>query len=357
MKLLKNNDGLTLVELMVSIAIGSMILLATVTVLLLGFRIQHNTTKSVTQQYTARTVVTLLENLASEGSVDKIERQLDGSWKIYTESKGVRLSYSSEYQTIYLGDLETPMLENVVASYLTLKNKLLTISFEDNDNTYSTSIYCRFTPDTGLNDEDFVGSPNDFKGSSSDLDEQIKTAKNNLLNLLLTQVGNHGGVLSSQCGPCPTCKSYVFFSEWYIGSYAVNPSWNANTPWCACFVSWGLAHTNLVAPEVNWFANVDLFMDYFINRQKELDDEGQGKNCWKANPAVGDLIFFDMTKSGKNDPSHVGVVLNVKDNIVTTIEGNSADMVAIREYKLDDPRILGYGDPWAAQKPANSQTD
>ena len=75
MKLWKNNDGLTLVELMVSIAIGSMILLATVTVLLLGFRIQHNTTKSVTQQYTARTVVTLLENMSAEGSFNGVRRE------------------------------------------------------------------------------------------------------------------------------------------------------------------------------------------------------------------------------------------------------------------------------------------
>ena len=43
---------------------------------------------------------------------------------------------------------------------------------------------------------------------------------------------------------------------------------------------------------------------------------------------------------------------------IITIEGNSADVVAIREYDLSDSRILGYGDPWAAKDhPPTNTTD
>ena len=76
------------------------------------------------------------------------------------------------------------------------------------------------------------------------------------------------------------------------------------------------------------------------------------KNCWKSkdsSPVPGDLIFCDMVNGTDDNPSHMGAVLSVNSGKVTTIEGNSADMVAVREYDLEDPRIIGYGDPWAAQ--------
>jgi peptidoglycan hydrolase-like protein with peptidoglycan-binding domain len=39
------------------------------------------------------------------------------------------------------------------------------------------------------------------------------------------------------------------------------------------------------------------------------------------------------------------LVVAVSDSYVTTIEGNTSDMVAKRTYRLSDPNIFGYGRP------------
>ena len=52
------------------------------------------------------------------------------------------------------------------------------------------------------------------------------------------------------------------------------------------------------------------------------------------------MIFFDYDGL---DPDHVGIVLTVVDDYIYTIEGNTADMVAVRKYTVNDPRIMGYG--------------
>lgn len=62
-----------------------------------------------------------------------------------------------------------------------------------------------------------------------------------------------------------------------------------------------------------------------------------------TSPQKGDLIFFDWDKSG--DADHVGFVLSIDGNIITTIEGNSSDMVKKNTYFVGDTRILGYGRP------------
>lgn len=365
----RRNDGLTLVELMVSITIGSLIMLAASTVLLLGFRINHQTTKSVTQQHTARTVITLLENMATEGSFNKVERDSDGSWKVGVEAEDtmgfsqVLLSYSSTNQTIYTGEYDTPILENVIASYVMWENKVLTISLEDDEQTYTSSVYCRTTSMSGganFNSGDYSFTSSEGSGVFFEvlLEEKIQ----NFLEALISQVGMRGGIINHGEGPCTDlqnhiCKDYNFFSEWYIGGYsdsAAAKGWGADTAWCGCFISWGLSQKGigLAAPDgaAKWFANVDSFMSYFT-------DQSEDKGCWKkagSTPSAGDLIFFNMISDDKTNPSHMGAVLKVENGIVYTIEGNSADMVAVREYSINDARIIGYGDPWAAQTGTNN---
>ena len=179
----KKHDGTTLVELMIAIAIGSMILLATSSVLLLGLRIHHKTTETVTQQYTARTVITMLENLATEGDVSKVGNAQDGSWKLYDRSYNVILSYSKELQTIYTGDHENPMLENVSASSVVLENNLLTVELEHDESKYQSSIFCRTVPADAKNEEEQVPSDNT---------DRYAEQKKNFVNHLLKQEGAMG---------------------------------------------------------------------------------------------------------------------------------------------------------------------
>ena len=368
----RKNEGLTLVELIVSMAIGTMIFAATTTVLLLGFRIHARTTESITQQYTARTVMTMLEDLAANGTIDDIERRSNGSWIVRDKNDQILLSYDGLEQIIYTGaypvtgsddQTGTPILENVVASYVLLKDDLLTISLEDPDRTYTSSVYYRARKDGQVNN-DFKPEDKEDQIANSTIVQDYSQERKTLLTILNSQAGSYGGIINHDTRPCDTstkicgkqlCHNFTFFSQWYVNGYEDNPGWSAETPWCGCFVSWGLSHIDSLEKQGTndrWFANVDDFMAYFTRNTNKA-------TCWKsagATPVAGDLIFFNMISDERDNPSHMGVVLsvNTRDGIVTTIEGNSADMVAVREYPLDDSRILGYGDPWAAQKTPQS---
>lgn len=64
---------------------------------------------------------------------------------------------------------------------------------------------------------------------------------------------------------------------------------------------------------------------------------------WRAtNPEPGDQIFFTYAPG---EYSHTGIVELVSNGTVTTIEGNTSDQVARRQYTLWSSNIAGYGRP------------
>ena len=63
---------------------------------------------------------------------------------------------------------------------------------------------------------------------------------------------------------------------------------------------------------------------------------------YKSGPETGDQIFFG---TGWDNVYHTGLVVKVENGIVYTIEGNTSDMVAERQYPLNSPKIFGYGRP------------
>lgn len=58
----------------------------------------------------------------------------------------------------------------------------------------------------------------------------------------------------------------------------------------------------------------------------------------KGDPKKGDAIVFD----GAGGQGHVGIVKEIKDGKVITLEGNSDDEVKEKSYALTDPKIQGY---------------
>lgn len=58
-------------------------------------------------------------------------------------------------------------------------------------------------------------------------------------------------------------------------------------------------------------------------------------------PVAGDLIFFDWGNDGSIN--HVGIVVNVENGFVNTIEGNSSNKVQRRRYAIGESAIYGYG--------------
>lgn len=63
---------------------------------------------------------------------------------------------------------------------------------------------------------------------------------------------------------------------------------------------------------------------------------------FRSGPERGDQIFFG---SDWDHVNHTGLVVDVRGGRVFTIEGNTSNMVAERNYAVDDPGIFGYGRP------------
>lgn len=58
-------------------------------------------------------------------------------------------------------------------------------------------------------------------------------------------------------------------------------------------------------------------------------------------PQPGDQIFYGET----GDEGHTGLVIEVSDKTVTTIEGNVQNQVLLLRHSIDDKTIVGYGRP------------
>lgn len=136
----------------------------------------------------------------------------------------------------------------------------------------------------------------------------------------------------SQIGVKEIPQNEVKYNTWYYGR-VVNGSQYA---WCAVFISWlanqcGIMNTLIPSHSgcgtgVNWFKNRGLWIN------------GGNK------PNKGDIIYFKPTIKGAIS-SHVGIVVDVDSNSVTTVEGNKANQVKKCKYSLGFSQILGYGTP------------
>lgn len=78
------------------------------------------------------------------------------------------------------------------------------------------------------------------------------------------------------------------------------------------------------------------------------------KDQFVSDPQPGDQIFFGKRKNGKISWLHTGIVTDVSDTRVYTIEGNTnsgpdvisnGGAVVSKSYLLTNPSIMGYGRP------------
>lgn len=334
----RNNSGFTMVELLVTVAVSSIVLAAAASLMLLGLRVHQTTQKEAGEQQTVRIVLSALEDLSASGKIYRVEPLSDG-WQLQGKtadgkSGAVLLRYKSGTLTSGTSG-DQVLLDNLRGAQVILDGSLVTFSFSTAAHSYSTSVFCR----TGI-EGDSVGKAeaqekldklkNQTLPVSTTLTEAQKKARFEFLKTLAGQYGSRGEILPENTSP------YKYFSEWYIDRYEGHPGWNKNTPWCACFLSWAAAQqpgeTFDGAPPR--FANVDDGMNTF-QTQKKWRDRG-------ATPIPGDYVFFDW--DGGTDPDHVGAVLCVDENgYLYTIEGNSSGRVALNCYPKNDPRIMGYG--------------
>ena len=111
-------------------------------------------------------------------------------------------------------------------------------------------------------------------------------------------------------------------------------------PWCGSFVMWVFAKANLKIPNcVSTAAGAQKFKD---------------QNRWTEKPARGLIAFMDFPHDGIDRISHVGIVIDVKENSIITVEGNTSGtgdqrhggMVMIKERTIGKGSpVVGFGIP------------
>lgn len=327
MRIKNDQAGLTLVELLVTIVVASIVTLSACTMLLFGLRINNQSTKNSMGQNTVQVLMEALEDVAAEAEDLAIVNNPD-SWKVIDIANGgekVLFWFDSEKQAVFTGDslVQIPFLQGVYSSFATLdENGLITFSVETASGSYTTSIYRRLacTPQDDVAVKNLVTA---YQG----IDTSTATQLELFLHNLMMEYGSLGEIKENNS------DSYQYYSEWYLrnkGGYTDNPSWNKNTPWCACYISWAVNRTS--ANKMPEFAHVDKMASYF-----------ETNNLFSTSGKVGDVVFFDW--DADDVPQHVGIVLSISEDsdYFYTIEGNSAGRVAIRKYAAGDPRIIGYG--------------
>lgn len=328
----RNNSGFTMVELLVTVAVSSIVLAAAASLMLLGLRVHQTTQKEAGEQQTVRIVLSALEDLSASGKIYRVEPLSDG-WQLQGKTAdgtpgAVLLRYNSGKLTSGTSG-DQVLLDNLRGARVDLDGSLVTFTFATAAHSYSTSVFCR----TGI-DGDSVGKVEAQEKldelKKPNLTDAEKKARFEFLKTLAGQYDSRGEIKNGS-------GDYTYFSQWYIDGYDNHPGWNQYTPWCGCFLSWAAdqqkASINGDPPS---FADVDKGMADFQNNRKwrEPNDE-------ENKPIPGDYVFFDW--DGGKDPDHVGAVLCVEGNFLYTIEGNSGGKVAVNRYPLSDSRIVGYG--------------
>lgn len=102
----------------------------------------------------------------------------------------------------------------------------------------------------------------------------------------------------------PPNSNKVKYNDWYYGREVQGSQY----PWCATFVSWLYRDTN-IAPKT---ASCISMLSWF-----------EQKNQVVTNPQPGDIVFFKYSTNNRRT-NHVGIVLEVNGNVITTIEGNTS---------------------------------
>lgn len=107
---------------------------------------------------------------------------------------------------------------------------------------------------------------------------------------------------------------------------------NTPGPWCAYFVSWLAQQSGApVGADGKGTGYVPTLLDWG-KQTGRFTASGSGA------PQPGDIVIF----SRGGVPGHTGIVERADGGTVHTIEGNTSNMVARREYGAGDSQIIGY---------------
>lgn len=139
------------------------------------------------------------------------------------------------------------------------------------------------------------------------------------------------GVAKTQVGYTEIGNNYTKYNEWF-GSLS---GYGKNYAWCQTFVAWCANQAGIPTSMIPRVSGTVSGMDFF---KKNGTWNGAGYT-----PSKGDIIYFRSGSS--NSGYHVGIVSDVANGTIYTIEGNSSDKVSTHSYSVSSSKIAGYGCP------------
>lgn len=176
-------------------------------------------------------------------------------------------------------------------------------------------------------------------------EEEIKMTEADAINKVITiaqaEVGYHEKTSNYILDDKTANSGSGNYTKYARDLDAINGFYNGaknGYAWCDVFVDWcfvkafgaELAMKMLYQPIYSLGAGCTFSLGYY----KE-------NNAFSYSPKIGDQIFF----GNSYESTHTGIVVNIENNIVYTIEGNTSDGVYYRNYSIGSSNILGYGTP------------
>ncbi len=178
-------------------------------------------------------------------------------------------------------------------------------------------------------------------GSLEDLLENEEIWEASASDVVLT--GNYGediaAIAESQLG---VRESLFITEDGVTATYSRYGQWlGAETEeWSAAFVEFCAFYAGISEEAIPREQSVESLADA-LNEHFILEESSV--------PEKGDLIFFTVNSHSEENTliqegvwSHVGIVTEVSEDMVYTIEGNCDGMVSSQEYDREDPVIGGY---------------
>ena len=154
--------------------------------------------------------------------------------------------------------------------------------------------------------------------------------REDVLAIARTQIGYHESTSDFIIDAEGNMKGYTRYGDWYGVEHE---------DWCAMFVAFCLNYAGVSRSDYPWDAGCEVF-------RGNVKYRGAYESAGEYVPQPGDLIFFEDDEY-RNKAGHIGVVENVSETTVYTIEGNSANEVRRKSYSLNDSSIMGYSNTTA----------
>ncbi len=152
-----------------------------------------------------------------------------------------------------------------------------------------------------------------------------ETAGENVALVAKSQIGYTQSGRNYEVDDAGGKHGYTRYGAWYGYPYS---------EWCAMFASFCLHYAGMEQADVPYAAGCV----YWTER---LEDAGLYKSAGEYEPKTGDLVFFDTDGDGVSD--HVGIVTELRDETMETVEGNVGGEVVEKRHELTDEDVFGFG--------------